>query len=90
MFYRVIQPEMKKRVLCNDKDFRLALFFISLLSTILNLMQKDMIRNKLKGRSAETFDFSSYSDSQRSIDTFENFRIPVIKSIMLTFKQLPP
>ena len=51
---------MRPRVVVNDKDTRLALFFITLLATILDLMKKDMLRQKKKGRSMEKFDFEPY------------------------------
>ena len=69
VFYRVIQPEMRKRVFVLDKDYRLALFFISLLSTILNLMQRDMVRHKQKGRPAETFNFEAYEKKMYAYET---------------------
>ena len=53
VFHRVIQPEYADKVLAGDKDYRLALFFITLMSTILNLMQKDMMKDKKKGKTPE-------------------------------------
>ena len=39
VFYRVVQPEMGNRVLCQDRDIRMAIFFLTNLATILEYMQ---------------------------------------------------
>ena len=69
VFYRVIQPECSKRVLAVDKDYRLALFFITNLATILTLMQKNMLREKKKGKSPEQFNMRVYEDKMQAYET---------------------
>lgn len=44
VFYRVVQPEMTDRILIFDKDIRMAIFFLTCRATILEYMQKDLIK----------------------------------------------
>ena len=60
---------MRPRVVVNDKDTRLALFFITLLATILDLMKKDMMRRKKKGKSMENFDFEYYENKMYAYES---------------------
>ena len=50
VFYRVVQPGYQQRVMMLDKDIRMSLFFMLLDSTILTLLQKNMIKQKKKNR----------------------------------------
>ena len=60
---------MCPRVVANDKDTRMALFFITLLATILDLMKKDMLQQKKKGRTMEKFDFEYYEKKMYSYES---------------------
>ena len=42
VFYRVVQPEMTNRILIQDKDIKMAIFFLTALATILELMQREL------------------------------------------------
>ena len=45
VFYRVVQPEMTNRILIKDKDIRMSMFFLTNLTTILEFMQLNMVKN---------------------------------------------
>lgn len=60
---------MLNRVYVVNKDYRGALFFISLLSTILYTMEADMIKFKKKGRNVDEFDFEPYEEKMYAYET---------------------
>ena len=43
VFQRVVQPEGQRRIMITDKDIRLALYFMTSLATILQMMQNQMV-----------------------------------------------
>ena len=57
VFYRVVQPEMSDRVLVFDQDIRIAIFFLTNRATILEFMQRTMIK---KSHNLANFDFEPY------------------------------
>ena len=55
MFLRVVQPEMQRRVLIQDKDIRMAVFFMTNISTILLYLTTKQVRDSLDDQEQKEF-----------------------------------
>ena len=57
VFYRVVQPAMLPRIFVTNQDIRMALFFITNLSTILHYMSKKVSKEGSANKSEYDVEF---------------------------------
>ena len=50
VFHRVVQPEMQSRIPIADKDIRMAVFFLTNISTVLLYMTEKEVRDSVQNQ----------------------------------------